>query len=193
MNFSMDSKNRNDVDLLERFNKRDRVAFGEVYSIFYEDLLHYALSLYDEKPIDPQDAVHDTFIKLWRTTTTKFDKLIDIKGYIFVTLKNDFNYYLKRNLTADKYKEHKQRNEDVFEYNIVESELFGYFNNILELLPKDSADILRLFFDGWDTDEIAKILNKSKQTIYNKKYEAIAILKTKLSKNEFLSLLLLIH
>lgn len=73
MNFSMDSKNKNDVDLLERFNKRDRAAFGEVYSIFYEDLLLYALSLYDEKSVDPQDAVHDTFMKLWRTTTTKFD------------------------------------------------------------------------------------------------------------------------
>lgn len=188
MDHKNDSKNINNIDLLDKFNKRNSVAFGEVYSIFYDDLLHYAVSLYYDTVIDPQDAVHDTFVKLWQARNTQFDQLIDLKAYVFITLKNDFNYFLKRNTTVDKYKKYKQQNEDLFEYNIVESELFGYFNNILHLVPKESAEILRLFFEGWSTDEIALMLNKSKQTIYNKKHEAINKLKMKLPKNKLLLL-----
>lgn len=59
-------------NLLERFNKRDIPAFGEVYSLYYDDLFYYALKLYENTNIEPQDAVHDTFLKLWQQSETKF-------------------------------------------------------------------------------------------------------------------------
>lgn len=78
-------------NLLERFNKRDIPAFGEVYSLYYDDLFYYALKLYENTNIEPQDAVHDTFLKLWQQSETKFKSQGDLKAYLFVVIRNDFN------------------------------------------------------------------------------------------------------
>ena len=45
--------------------------------------------------------------------------------------------------------------------------------------------------NGWKAEEIAQKLGKNKQTIYNKKSEAIAYLKNKLSKDSLLLLFIL--
>lgn len=64
------------------------------------------------------------------------------------------------------------------------SELRGNCKYILGLLPEECAEVLRLFFEGLNTEEIALKLGKTKQTIYNKKHEAISILKKKISKED---------
>ena len=70
--------------------------------------------------------------------------------------------------------------KDQFEVDIIESETLSTFHHIL-----------KLFINGWKAEEIAQKLGKNKQTIYNKKSEAIAYLKNKLSKDSLLLLFIL--
>ena len=171
-------------NLLERFNKRDIPAFGEVYSLYYDDLFYYALKLYENTNIEPQDAVHDTFLKLWQQAETRFKSQGDLKAYLFVVIRNDFNQFIRHNHYVEEYKKYEIQNTRTIEFDILESELRGNCEYILGLLPEECAEVLRLFFEGLNTEEVALKLGKTKQTIYNKKHEAISILKKKISKED---------
>ena len=85
------------IDLLSRFNERDIAAFGEIYSLFYDDLFYYALKLYGNTNVEPQDVVHDTFLKLWQFPRTRFESLAGLKAYLFVALRNEFNQCVGHN------------------------------------------------------------------------------------------------
>ncbi|WP_256159265.1 RNA polymerase sigma factor [Butyricimonas paravirosa] len=177
-------------NLLNKFNERDIVAFGKMYSLFYDDLFYYALKLYVNTRIEPQDAVHDAFLKLWQMPKTVFKTLVELKAYLFVIIRNDFKQFIRHSFYVEQYKKYELENTRACEFDILESELRGRCEHILGLLPRECAEIFRLFFEGLNTDEIALKLGKTKQTIYNKKHEAISILKKKISKEDIFLLML---
>ena len=176
-------------DLLSRFNERDVAAFGEIYSLFYDDLFYFALKLYENTNVEPEDAVHDTFLKLWQLPRTKFESLAGLKAYLFVALRNEFNQYVRHNYYVERYKKHELQTRE-FEFDVLESELRGSCEYMLGLLPEECAEVLRLFFEGLDTEEIALKLGKTKQVVYKRKHEAISILKKKISKEDIFILVL---
>lgn len=176
------------TDLLSRFNERDVAAFGEIYSLFYDDLFYYALKLYENTNEEPQDAVHDTFLKLWQLPQTRFESLAGLKAYLFVALRNEFNQCVRHNYYVEQYKKHELQTR-AFEFDVLESELRGNCEYMLGLLPRECAEVLRLFFEGLNTEEIALKLGKTKQVVYKRKYEAISILKKKISKEDIFVLM----
>lgn len=177
-------------DLLKRFNDRDVVAFGQVYSLFYDDLFYYALKLYEHTSVEPQDAVSDTFLKLWQTSRTRFESLSEVKAYLFVVIRNEFNQFVRHNYYVEQYKKYETQRNRRMGFDILESELRGSCEQMLGLLPEEYAELLRLFFQGLNTEEVALKLGKTKQTVYNKKHEAIALFKKKISKEDIFLLTL---
>lgn len=177
--------------LLKNFNHRIEKDFGKVYSLFYNDLFYFAAKLYQHTEMEPRDAIHDIFLNLWQSDTLKFEHLTDIKAYLFVSLRNHFKSYVRHHQYIEEYEASLLLDKDQFEVNVIESETLSTFHHILGLLPEESAKILKLFLNGWKAEEIAQKLGKNKQTIYNKKSEAIAYLKNKLSKDSLLLLFML--
>lgn len=178
--------------LLKNFNLRIEEDFGKVYSLFYNDLFYFAAKLYHQTEVEPRDVIHDVFLSLWQSKTLKFERLIDIKAYLFVALRNNFKSFVKHHQYIEKYQASQLLDKDAFEANVIESETLSAFHYILKLLPPESAEILKLFLCGWKIEEIAQKLGKTKQTIYNKKSEAIAYLKNKLSKDSLILFVILL-
>lgn len=179
--------------LLLNFNDRIEEDFGKVYSLFYNDLFYFAAKFYRNTEVEPRDAIQDVFLSLWQSKSLRFERLIDIKAYLFVALRNNFRSFCLHHKYIEKYEASLLLDKDSFEANVVESELLSTFHYILGLLPEESAEILRLFLNGWKAEEIACKLGKTKQTIYNKKSEAITLLKNKLTKDTLLLFLSLMH
>jgi len=184
---------KDEAVLLANFNARIEEDFGKVYSLFYNDLFYFAVKLYQHTEVEPRDAIHDVFLSLWQSKKLRFERLIDIKAYLFVALRNNFKSFVKHHRYVEKYQASQLLDKDAFEANVIESETLFAFHCILELLPAESAEILKLFLAGWKIEEIAQKLGKTKQTIYNKKSEAIAYLKSKLSKDSLILFVLLLR
>lgn len=178
--------------LLSKFNERDHIAFGEVYSLLYNDIHSYTLHLYKNTDIDSDDIIQDIFLLIWEKRTMQFDDLIKIKGFVIIAIKNGYKNYLRHSKHTRRYAEEKQIEKD-YEYDIISLELFSIVHEAIHLLPKDCADIFKLYLEGYKPEEIASITGKQPQTIYNKKQEAISILRRKLSKDKFILLLLLLN
>lgn len=178
----------NDDKLLKEFNNRDDIAFGEVYHRFYNDLFHLAAGLYKNSHTDPSDVIQDVFVKLWESSTPKFDNLSSVKGYLYITIKNRFKNHLDHQKSVDKYSNNLKCDRDNFISQIAETETLSILNQAIDILPAECAKVFRLYIEGWDISEIAEKLNKSESTVYAQKQKSITILKQKLSKHSLLVL-----
>lgn len=172
--------------LLDQFNKRETAAFGEVYAMFYNELFHFTSKLYKETEVAASDIIHDIFIHLWQNSKQQFNDLVNIKAYIYVSIRNGFRNYLTHKKCIERHKHTALLNNERFILQVAESELFSILEEAMDLLPKDCAQVLRYYLEGWDIKEISIKTGKPERTVYNKKNEAIAILKTKFPKNRLL-------
>lgn len=170
--------------LLKQFNTRNAVAFGRIYSLLYDEIFHYASKLYRNTEIYAGDVVQDIFIKIWQDRKQEFKTIINIRAYIYVAVRNNFKDYLIHKKCIDKYNESLVFDNDLFVIEIAEGRLLSIIDQAMDVLPKDCAEVLKYYLEGWQIKDIAILLNKPERTVYNKKYETIEILKKKLPKSK---------
>jgi RNA polymerase sigma-70 factor, ECF subfamily len=75
-----------DARLIERLRSGDADALTEIYDRFCERLYRAAIGLCDSK-VDAEDAVHDTFVGLWRFRA-RIAKVEDLTAYLFASLRH---------------------------------------------------------------------------------------------------------
>lgn len=170
-------KKINDTQLLNKINSRDKYAFGELYDLFYQDFHRYTSSLYRGYPVESTDIIHDAFMYVWQNRTISFESIQKFKAYIIVSIKNSFNNYINHSKYETRYKDHLLTRS--IKYDLLEVEIFSVLDEVSKILPSECAAILKLHLEGWSADEIAAKFGKTRQTIYNKKQEAITILRKK--------------
>ena len=169
-------------DLLNLFNKKDRLAMGEVYLKYHKELIVYASLLYRGTEISAEDVVHDVFINIC-SLKSDFTCLESIKAYAYVSVKNKFKNYILHNKHIEAYVEKVQK-DDEYDIDVIESELYSFVNQAIGVLPKLHADVLKLYIDGWKLSDIAAELDKTENYVYKIKHDAIKTLKKKLGKNK---------
>lgn len=176
--------------LLKKFNERDSFAFGEIYDLLYNELYYFTSQLYRDTPFVAADIIHDMFLVLWQKKQLEFVAIINIKAYMYVSIKNKY----KNDIIHDKYvKEHTcevRSNKNSFVSNIIETETISIISQAIELLPTECAKVFKMHLDGWNVKEIATTLEKSQSTVYNQRLEAISILKEKLSNHSFFTIMI---
>lgn len=184
---------KEEILLLEYFNKRDSVAFGYFYQKLYNDLYYYSAKLYEDTEVLPEDSIHDIFIYLWNSKQIKFDNLYKLKAYLIISIKNRYRNYLDRQKSKNRYIKFYEENHKQFETDIAEVEIISLINNAINLLPEECAKIFRFHVAGWEVKDIATKLGKAQSTVYSQKQKAINILKQKLKNNDinFLTIFLL--
>ncbi len=175
--------------LLKDFNDRDPFAFGFVYNKFYDEFHLYASSLYSNTIVDSRDAVQDVFLHIWDNHKLNFKRLINIKAFVIIMLKNRYKNYINHLAYEDKFHEYIKDVDKDFEFDIIENEYYTTVERALAMLPNDSAEILRYYIEGYNPEEISEITGRSLRTVYNKKSEAIAFLKNKISKKDMFILI----
>ncbi len=181
------------LELLDGFNNRKTDAFGEVYLLLRDGFVLYTSLLYKDTTIDSEDVIQDIFAKIW-ISKLRFESIEKIKAYIYSAIKNSFINHVNHLKYVDDYVADKVKEMDgVYDIDIVESELYAQMEKTLNTLPEDYARIIRLFMQGYKSGEIAKIVDKPEQIVYNIKNRAIKSIKKKLGSTKPLILLMLIN
>lgn len=180
------------IELVERFNNRSIVAYSEIYTLFYSELKHFASKLYKGTSVDACDVIHDVYLNIWQSKKRDFQSLINIKSYLYVSVKNGFKDFLGHNTYIDKYQKDFLDNDDLFLIEIMESEVYSTVNQAIDLLPEECALTFRLHIEGWSIKEISEKLHKSERTIHSRKSEAIEMLKRKIDTDKLFMLLTLL-
>lgn len=155
-------------------------------------MLYFASNLYRNTTCTPDDVVQDIFLSLWENKKQKFDDFINIKAYLFVSIKNRFKDYCKHQKHIDHHAKLTLNNSDYLVSQMVEAEVFSFIEDAVGLLPEECRKVFMEYLNGLDVKEIAQKLNKSEYTVYKQRKTAIDILKTKLPKDKMLLIMLLI-
>ncbi|MEG0499721.1 MAG: sigma-70 family RNA polymerase sigma factor [Rikenellaceae bacterium] len=178
----------NDLQIvLDAFNKKEYCAFEQVYNLLYKDLYYYASSLYKDTVVDYRDVIQDVFLDVWRDKTRKFDSILGLKTFLFVVIRNKFRMYYKHMKVVERANNIIAEDQDLFIVQAAEAEIFSIIPTALNMLPSECAKVMKLFLEGHNVDEIAEMLNKQPSTIYRQRSDALAILRNKLPKNQYLS------
>lgn len=168
-----------DTKLLSQFNRRDPIAFNEIYKRYYNELTNFAGRLFYNTEICVDDVIQDVFITIWEGQSRQFDTLGGIKAYIYVCIKNKLKNYIAHNKHVDEYNRN-MLNDDCFVIQVAESEMLSILSHAIDLLPEECSKVFQLHLEGWEVQEIALKLNKSESTVYKQRSRAMEILKKQL-------------
>lgn len=174
-------KNDTKEQLLASFNKRDERAFGIVFRMLYKELYLYASRLFNPLNIPPEDIIQDIFIDIWSRKSVQFTSISYIKTFCFIALKNAYKNKIKHLNQQQRY-ELECKADYEFSENLKLVELYNSLHESLKLLPDDYATIIRMYLEGWKPEEIAKKLELALQTVYNKRREAVILLRKYMAK-----------
>ncbi|MGL5682165.1 MAG: RNA polymerase sigma factor [Marinifilaceae bacterium] len=176
---NLSSMLQTEKQLIKGFNKKNRAAFGQIYTILHQELTLYASTIFNGTNESTDDIIQDIFLKIWDDGSVQFESIARIKAFIFVSIKNSYKNHIRSLHHQNQYHDYAEKE---FIYDIMECEAYIKLVETLGILPQDCATVIRMYLEGYKPDEIAATLNYKPQTIYNKKQEAITRLKNKINK-----------
>lgn len=178
MTFQADNS---DEQLVISFNHREASAFGIVFRMIYRELYLYSARLFEPLNLSPEDMIQDVFVDIWLRRSVQFPSISYIKTFCFIALKNAYKNKIKHLSYRQRF-ELECRVEHEFSDDIERVELYNSLYEALKFLPVDYASVIRMYLEGWKPEEIANELGFALQTVYNKRREAIIILRKYLAK-----------
>lgn len=129
---------------------------------------------YMKNTADTEDVVQDTFFQLIKTGTA-FESEGHEKAWLIRTAtnicKNVLRHWWRKRENLEDYNNLRE-NENI--------EIDNVFNVVMGLPDKYKTVVYLYYYEGYDSVEISKILNKPQSTIRNHLHEARSVLREKL-------------
>ncbi|MEN7549619.1 RNA polymerase sigma-70 factor [Rapidithrix thailandica] len=193
---SLHKQQENEKSWIVALQQGDEQVFTEVFNKYSPQIYHVALKYLKSEAL-AEDALQDTFIKLW-DYRTKLDRQYSLKGFLFTSLKNyllntirnEQRKILKHiDLVKEQNKAHKNTTEQTLFYNETNSIL----KKGIEQLPEKRKLIFELKHKKQlSNQEIATHMGISIHTVKAQYTKAINFLKEFITQHYELLLLFLI-
>lgn len=167
--------------IIEGLNRGDEKAMKEVFRLHKNALLFFG---WKYMPWDGmvEEIVSDTFIKLW-DRRKNFENLSKIRSFLWRTVKNAcINAIIEDERHEKHHKEIFELSDRSYEMdsNLIRAELLSKIYEEAKKLPDARRKIFEMSFkDGFSVEQIADILNISRDTVRVQKARAINWLKAK--------------
>ncbi|MDN5201678.1 RNA polymerase sigma-70 factor [Fulvivirgaceae bacterium BMA10] len=154
-----------DLTLLEQIKKDNKIAFGELYNRYWEELVIFALKhLHDREAA--KDIVQEVFCKVWGNRQKL--EVSKLRAYLFRAVKNGVIDHVKASplKTCDEYFLSNQRSINYVEEAINFNETSQKLKTLVEGLPSRSREVFYLSrYAHLSNDDIANKLSMSKSTV----------------------------
>ena len=161
----------------------------EVFKEYYTQLSYFAFQFVNDKAV-AEDLVQDAFVSYWNCARQVSDHPKAIKDFLYTAVRNSSLNHLKHRKVQEKY--FRLRNDQSFEDqkvldSIIKAETMANLYLAVMKLPEGSRRVFLLaYFEGLSNPEIAEQLDISINTVRNHKQNGLKILKSQLSLETFL-------
>lgn len=159
-------------------------AFEKLYHLYHKRLYSYAFKYLKSHELS-EDAVHDTYIKLWdhREKITS-----NIRGFLFATIRNHVMNLIRNKkrkvLKHIQIERNRVKSSNKTEDLILYSEYQKILSAGLDQLTDSKREIFHLkTVQGLSNKEIADQLNITKRTVKSQYYHASKFIKAYLDKH----------
>jgi RNA polymerase sigma factor (sigma-70 family) len=188
------SKTNHPDEFVSALNRRSKRAYGALFKQFYQSLCFYVeIRLGDREAA--QDIVADVFLKFWERKV-QFQSFEHLQSVLYRAASNSLLDYLRtsqRSRERGLYFALEQGDQDNHHLaTMVHAEVIREIREAIGNLPGKLGSVVKLaFLDGLDNNLIAIELGISEKTVRNLKSEALNMLRSHLSPDDFAWLLLL--
>ncbi len=178
--------NTDEYALWLSFKNGDLKAFSCIYETYIGVLYNYGYHIVQDEAV-VKDAIQDLFTHLWRSKDN-LSPTNSIKYYLFRALRRRIHLISKEkqlllplsDILSDHHHTHSA--EDFLIKEEMKQEQVNALRKAITKLPDRQHEVIRLyFFDGFDFDEIADIMQINEQSVRNLIYRSILKLKQNLS------------
>lgn len=138
-----------------------------------------------------EEVVENVMLQLWENRL-KFEKINDIKSYLYTMVKNGSLAVLKQQQKNVNLDESISDDTLEFDFNILEEEVYSVLIDALNSLPEKCKEVFELScLEGMKYKDIAEQLAISVNTVKSQRARAIELLKEKLKNHSELLFILL--
>lgn len=169
-----------DNDTITKFKNGDEPAFTVIYNHFYNNIFSFCKYLLPTIE-DARDMTAQLFIQLWEKRAT-LDTYTQLRSFLFLNARNKCFNYLRdqkaRSAIDKQIGDFTISEQRAIHFSEIESELITRIREEVEKLPEYYRNILKLsYFQGYDNQEIADMLQISEKTVRNAKSIALKTVK----------------
>ena len=183
-------------DWFHLFKEGDERSFRKVFDLYYRSIMYYALKILQEDTY-AEDVVSESFRKAWEYRD-RFETLRHLENFLYFVTRNACISYLRSDRVVQSTEKEWSRisadeleGSSPIELERVQTNLLAVIYQKLEELP--GGEILRMsYLEGKTTKEIARELNITENTVYITKSRSLKVLRSLLSKNDWLLCLLIL-
>lgn len=161
--------------------------FQIIYKKYYRQILHYSNKILSANQVIyhyelAEDLTQESFVAAYERWDT-FETELNIKHFLFLCVQN--KTYNKLSELKRREKDHKailhlSSDVELPDYLAMNSDIIGFILEQLENLPPVCGVIVKLYFKGLTSHEIAAKLHITRKTALNQKLKGIGLLKQKL-------------
>ena len=187
-------------EILLDLKNNSREAFDRLFRFYYPKIVAYVASLVGDHLV-AEDITQDVFLYVW-TNRKKLSVGKGFHSYLFQASYTRCLDHFRKFQTAEKYneevfyefvKQHKSllENDDILS-GLYSKDFFEQLHHLLDDLPSDRREVFILsYIKGLSTKEIAELMQMPIRTVESHNYLTLKYLKSRMSKKDFLALLLL--
>jgi RNA polymerase sigma factor (sigma-70 family) len=194
----MADKNHNGTDILwSSFLNGDHKAFAAIYYDLINSLLSYGKKVTADREL-LHDTIQEIFLDLYQKKDKRHTPIINLKGYLFMALKNGILKKIVQNrVYDDKLADDHQLNEFTMEYSfqdqlisreISEEKHLRLQKAIVALTAKQKEIIYLRFEEELEYTEIAGLMNISVESARKQLYRALTALRQIFDNESFVIL-----
>ena len=177
----------NPEEFIERLNRKEEVAYEELFRHYYRYLVVFAVRMVEREDV-AEDVVQEVFIALWEGNT-RFNSYHGFQSFLYSAVKNGCLNHLKREQLEERYeqevlKEHgaEEEMDEGEEYALAREELYRRLHEAIEKLPKRCKEVIQLRMKGLKNEQIAEQLNVTLDTVKTQNKKGLRFLREELGK-----------
>ncbi|WP_316818568.1 RNA polymerase sigma-70 factor [Pedobacter nyackensis] len=168
--------------------------FDDLYLSNYAALCYFSLKIVGDKNI-AEDIVEEVFVNLLNSKK-EFTEGDNLKAWLYTATRNASLNHLRQDKRSKErqfqFTASQPAEESAYIYEMIRSETLNLILLEIKKLPGHSGKIIELsYLKDMKNDEIAELMGLSVKTVKNLKSMGMATLKTHLSPDAYLLLLLL--
>lgn len=165
-----------DNDTILNFKSGDESAYTAIYNHFYNNIFSFCKYLLPTIE-DARDMTAQLFILLWEKKET-LDSYKNLRSFLFLNARNKCLNYIRdqkaRSAIDQQISDFTASEQTAILFSEIESELITRIREEVEKLPHYYRNILNLsYYQGYNNQEIADMLQISEKTVRNAKSIAI--------------------
>lgn len=176
-------------DWFDLFKRGDEQAFRHAFEKYYQPVSYFAFKILNGDSY-AEDIVSESFRKAWEARG-KFDTEKHLENFLYLVTRNACISQLRaERVAATTVREWvhlaaEAEADTTLDLEHTQARLISILHEKLNSLP--GGDVLRMsYLEGKSTREIAKELNTTENNVYIVKSRALKMLRSMLSKNDWL-------